>query len=131
MSIEARMSIAEGLAVILRSNRKLDWRIVIGEEAASDPVQIEYVFNERMSGLQYIRYMKYYFHLQPSQAVNNMSSIGKTDYPVLSQLSPRLKIPQLKSAAAANPIGTARVPFFMRMIWRAARTYRQISSFGR
>lgn len=51
MSIEARMSIAEeGLAVILQSNRKFDWRILSGEEGASDPVQIEYVFNESMSG---------------------------------------------------------------------------------
>lgn len=51
MSIEARMSIAEeGLAVILRSNRKLDWRTVSGKEAASDAVQFEYVFNERISG---------------------------------------------------------------------------------
>lgn len=51
MSIEVRMSIAEeGLAVILRSNRKLDWRMLSGGEAASDPVRIEYVFNEGMSG---------------------------------------------------------------------------------
>jgi hypothetical protein len=51
MSIEARVSITEeGLAVILRSYRKLDWRMVSGEEAALDPVQTDYVFNARMSG---------------------------------------------------------------------------------
>lgn len=50
MSTEARMSIAEeGLAVILRSNRKLDWTMLSGGKATSDPVQIVYVFNERMS----------------------------------------------------------------------------------